>query len=154
MTLTTMRAEATVRAPERESNQTDPASMIASAIRAIARIAEAWGFTGEQMAALLGTSKSTYYRMLRAAADARNEEAARALRLAAEGPTRERLSLILGIYRGLHLYFSMNEAAADEWVNRPNTSPTFGGQSAKEMMLSGSVSDLFRVRQYVDALLV
>lgn len=169
----TMRADTHVRSSERESTQADSTMLAATGLRAVSRIAEAWGLTGEQTAVLLGVSKSTYYRLLKvavAAAEARQvgqdaeqvgqdaEHAAHAVRRvlqpAIEGPIRERLSLILGIYRGLHLYFSMNQGSADEWVSHPNTRPMFGGQSAKQMMLSGQVSDLFRVRQYVDALLV
>jgi hypothetical protein len=154
-----MRPQAAIRSPERGPADIDPTTLVATGLRATSRIAEAWGLTGVQMATLLGVSKSTYYRLLRAAAVTRSaetadDEAERILRPATEGSVRERLSLILGIYRGLHLYFSMNQASADEWIGHPNTSPVFGGQSAKEMMLAGSVSNLVRVRQYVDALLV
>src|SRR5665213_3385138 len=122
-----MRAEATIRSPQRETTELDPTILVATGLRATARIAEAWGLTVVQMAALLGVSKSTYYRLLRAAAvtgDARtiDDDAERVLKPATEGPVRERLSLILGIYRGLHLYFSMNQASADEWVSHINTS--------------------------------
>ncbi len=152
-----MRADATAPSIRKEAGETDAASAVGVGLRAASRIAEVWGFTGEQMAALLGVSKSTYYRLLKAAATASTASPAGTPRVpgpAVDGAVRERLSLILGIYRGLHLYFSMNEAAADGWVGRPNASPMFGGQSAKDMMLSGNVSDLFRVRQYVDSLLV
>jgi len=154
-----MRAEATIQRPGPGSDNIDPTTLVATGLRAIARIAEAWALTGAQMATLLGVSRSTYYRLLRAAvavrdAEAVDQDAVRMLKPATDGPVRERLSLILGIYRGLHLYFSMNQASADEWISHPNTSPVFGGQSAKEMMLAGSVSNLVRVRQYVDALLV
>ena len=42
-------------------------------------------------------------------------------------------------------------SAADSWVKRPNQAPLFNGRSALDVMLSGNVSDLFLVRQYVDA---
>ena len=41
--------------------------------------------------------------------------------------------------------------AADAWLRRPNDAPLFGGRSALDRMLSGQVSDLFLVRQYLDA---
>ena len=42
-------------------------------------------------------------------------------------------------------------AQADAWLHKPNQSPLFGGHSALERMLSGNVSDLYVVRQYLDA---
>jgi hypothetical protein len=42
-------------------------------------------------------------------------------------------------------------AAADAWVRRPNQAAAFGGQSALQHMLAGNLSDLNRVRRYLDA---
>jgi hypothetical protein len=64
--------------------------------------------------------------------------------------TLERISYILGVYKALQILLP-NETAADEWVKRPNAAPLFGGKSALDRMLSGQVSDLFVVRQYLDA---
>ncbi len=64
--------------------------------------------------------------------------------------TLERVSYILGIYKALNILLP-NEQAADAWVRRPNTAPLFGGKSALDRMLSGKVSDLYVVRQYLDA---
>jgi hypothetical protein len=60
------------------------------------------------------------------------------------------LSYLLGIYKALQLLFK-EPAAADAWLRRPNDAPLFGGRSALDRMLSGQVSDLFLVRQYLDA---
>ena len=64
--------------------------------------------------------------------------------------TLERISYILGAYKALQILLP-DEQAADEWVRRPNAAPPFGGQSAIDRMLSGQVSDLYVVRQYLDA---
>ena len=40
---------------------------------------------------------------------------------------------------------------ADHWLSEPNTAPLFGCQTALQRMLGGNVSDLFVVRQYLDA---
>ena len=64
--------------------------------------------------------------------------------------TLERISYILGIYKALQILLP-NERAADMWIRRPNTAPPFGGQAALTRMLSGHVSDLYVVRQYLDA---
>jgi len=40
---------------------------------------------------------------------------------------------------------------ADAWISKRNTAPLFGGKSALARMLGGQVSDLYVVRQYLDA---
>ena len=62
----------------------------------------------------------------------------------------ERISYLLGIFKALHILLP-DEEAADAWVRKPNTAPLFAGTSALERMMSGQVSDLYVVRQYLDA---
>ena len=62
----------------------------------------------------------------------------------------ERISYVLGIYKALQILFP-DPARADAWVKRPNAAPLFAGQRALDRLLSGNVSDLFVVRQYLDA---
>jgi len=64
----------------------------------------------------------------------------------------ERISYILGIYKGLQILLP-NPTAADAWVNEPNSEVIFGGKSALEKMLQGRIEDLATVRQYVDSFL-
>ena len=61
----------------------------------------------------------------------------------------ERLSYIFGIYKALQILLPKPESA-DHWIHRPNEATPFGGQSALDRMLSGNVSDLYVVRQYLD----
>jgi hypothetical protein len=61
----------------------------------------------------------------------------------------ERISHILGIYKALQILLP-DQAAADGWVKKPNTSPLFNGSSALEKMISGDIADLSMVRQYLD----
>jgi hypothetical protein len=63
--------------------------------------------------------------------------------------TLERISYLLGIFKALHILLP-KEDAADAWIKKPNTAPIFGGKNALERMLSGRVSDLYVVRQYLD----
>jgi hypothetical protein len=60
----------------------------------------------------------------------------------------ERISYVLGIYKGLHILLPRT---ADDWVRKPNNASLFGGRSALDRMASGNVADLYLVRQYVDA---
>lgn len=54
----------------------------------------------------------------------------------------ERISYVLGIYKGLDILLPQT---ADDWVSKPNMAAPFAGSTALERMASGNV------RQYVDA---
>jgi hypothetical protein len=108
-------------------------------LRAFRRIAELWHLSIAEQLTLLGlSSRSTYFKW-------RNESQVRLPR-----DTLERISYILGIYKALQLLLP-DTHAADEWIRRPNEAAVFGGRSALDRMLSGNVSDLYIVRQYLDA---
>lgn len=64
--------------------------------------------------------------------------------------TLERISYVLGIFQAINTLLPDKQVAAD-WVRCPNDAPIFGGASALDRMLAGNVSDLFVVRQYLDA---
>jgi hypothetical protein len=61
----------------------------------------------------------------------------------------ERLSLLLGIYKGLRLLFS-DDTTGVRWLKSGNVETDFGGQSPLDRMLRGSIEDLFSVRRYLD----
>src|SRR5580698_2977827 len=111
----------------------------AAGLRAFVRIAELWHLSIPEQLTLLGlSSRSTYFKW-------RKESQVRLPR-----DTLERISYILGIYKALQLLLP-DTRAADEWIRRPNEAAVFGGRSALDRMLSGNVSDLYTVRQYLDA---
>lgn len=60
-----------------------------------------------------------------------------------------RFSLILGIYRALRILYTTEEAGI-EWLRKPDTSPTFGGQTPMALVTSGSQDALFQVRRFLD----
>lgn len=63
------------------------------------------------------------------------------------GPdTLERISYILGIYKGINML--LPEDRANDWVRAPNAAPTFDGKSALEVMSTGDITDLANVRRY------
>lgn len=109
-----------------------------AALRAFFRIADAWRLDATQQRVLLGSpAPSTFYKWKKERAGTLSRD------------VLERISYILGIYKALQILFS-NQHSADEWIRRPNTAGPFGGRSALDRMLSGNVSDLFVVRQYLD----
>lgn len=59
-----------------------------------------------------------------------------------------RMSNILGIHKALRLLFD-DPQQGYAWVKRPNSA--FGGNSALQVMLGGQLTDLMRVRRYLDA---
>lgn len=127
------------------ATQTRPATAIdrqglsGPGLRAFFRIAELWKLTADEQMVLLGqATRSTFFNWKKVQSPTLPPD------------TLERISYILGIYKALQILLP-NEAAADEWVKRPNTAPLFGGRSALDRMLSGHVVDLFVVRQYLDA---
>src|SRR5207302_9859045 len=98
-----------------------------------------WSLSRPKQLALLGiASRSTYFKWHKNPSPKLPRD------------TLERLSYLLDIYKALQLLLP-DTRAADEWIRRPNNAPLFGGRSALERMLSGNVSDLYTVREYLDA---
>jgi len=125
--------------PAQPATAIDRKGLSGPALRTFFKIAELWGLDADQQMVLLGvTARSTFYKWKKDAEAALPKD------------TLERISYILGIYKALQILLP-NEAAADEWVKRPNAAPLFAGRSALDRMLSGQVADLFIVRQYLDA---
>ncbi|WP_296743922.1 antitoxin Xre-like helix-turn-helix domain-containing protein [Mesorhizobium sp.] len=107
------------------------------ALRTFFRIAEAWNLQEQEQMRLLGLeSRSTFQSWRRGAVAAISKDAL------------ERISYVLGIYKGLHILLPKT---ADQWIRKSNTAGIFGGRSALDRMTSGNVADLYVVRQYVDA---
>ena len=61
----------------------------------------------------------------------------------------ERISLVLGIHKGLKLLFA-DDASATRWFTGPNTDVPFGGLSPLGRMTRGGIDDLYGVRRYID----
>lgn len=107
------------------------------ALRTFFRIADAWSLKEAEQMRILGLdSRSTFQSWKRGAVAAIPKDAL------------ERISYVMGIYKGLNVLLPKS---ANEWVRKPNKSPVFVGQSAFERMASGNVADLYVVRQYIDA---
>ena len=114
-------------------------TLAAPALRAFFRLAEHWNLRIADQRKLLGDPpESTYYKWKRQQDGALSRD------------TLERISYLLGIWKSLQILFP-DPGQADAWLHKPNTAALFGGHSALERMLSGNVSDLYVVRQYLDA---
>jgi hypothetical protein len=60
-----------------------------------------------------------------------------------------RISLVLGIYKALHILYP-DRQLADRWVKLPNSNPLFGGQPALTLMTESGVDGLLQVRRLLD----
>lgn len=106
------------------------------ALRTFFRIADAWGLRESEQMQLLGLdSRSTLQSWKRGGVAAIPRDAL------------ERISYVMGIYKGLHILLPQS---ADAWVRKPNQARIFGGRSALDRMMSGNVADLYVTRQYID----
>jgi len=117
----------------------EPAEINAVALKAYARVADAWSLTLKEAASLADMSESTWKR-------------ARKPGFAGELTKDQllRLSAIIGIYKALELYFSA--PLAREWFTRPNTGPLFGGARPIDTAIDGGLPQILAVRSYLDAL--
>lgn len=115
--------------------------MSSAGLKAFFNIARDWGLKNDQELVLLGEpSRATYFNWKK---DPSSVQLSR--------DTLERISYVLGIYKALQILLP-DPTIADKWITQPNAYFAFGGKSALDRMLSGNVSDLYLVRQYLDAM--
>ena len=108
----------------------------AAMFRAVLNLVRLWGVPDEQAASLLDLPPRTYARW----------KAAGAGRLGRDG--KARLSNLMGIHKALRIIF-LDPQRGYDWIKAPNSA--FGGRSALAVMLGGELTDLMRVRRYLDA---
>lgn len=113
--------------------------MSPAAVRLFIRLSDLWRLAVDQRRALLGEiSPAAYHNW-------RNGKTGTLTR-----DQLERISLVLGIHKGLKLLFA-DEASATRWLTSPNRDLPFGGDSPLGRALRGSIDDLYAVRRYIDA---
>ncbi len=109
------------------------------AIRLFLKLADLWRLSVDQRRILLGDiSRPTYH----------NWQGGKVGTLTRD--QLERISLLLGIHKGLKLLFADDTGAA-RWFTSPNRDLPFAGRSPLDRMLRGSIDDLYAVRRYIDA---
>jgi hypothetical protein len=109
------------------------------AIRTFFNIADAWALTADEQRGLLGwPAASTFYKY----------KSGRIGTLSFD--TLTRLSLVIGIYKALHVLYPEPDLA-DRWVKLPNSNPLFGGRPALACMIDNGIDGLYLVRRLLDA---
>lgn len=110
----------------------EAAAMFRAAVNMFAK----WDITDEQAATLLDLPLRSYRRW----------KAGEQGRIDRDG--KARLSNLMGIHKALR-YFFREAGRSYDWIKAPNAA--FGGNSALDIMLGGELTDLMRVRRYLDA---
>ena len=64
--------------------------------------------------------------------------------------TLTRISLVLGIYKALHILYP-EAAFADRWMKMPNSNELFGGRTPIAFVLDAGLDGLFHVRRLLDS---
>ena len=129
-----------LREPERRPESTAITDEETGALlRAFFRLMEHWALSDREARLLLGQPASrTYARWKSGDADLSR----------VPHDTRQRLSMLMGIHKGLRYMFREPDRAY-AWIRKSNSA--FAGQSALERMLAGEIVDLAAVRSYLDA---
>ena len=108
----------------------------AAMFRAAVNLFRLWNVTDDQAAILLDMPVRTYRRW----------KAGGSGRLGRDGKTR--LSQLMGLHKALRIIFREPQRGY-AWIKQPNAA--FGARSALDVMLGGELTDLMRVRHYLDA---
>jgi hypothetical protein len=106
-------------------------------LRAAVNLFRLWKLTDKQAATLLGATDRSYARWK---ADGKAGSWSRDL--------KARLSNLMGVHKALRILFREPQRGYD-WVRAANS--VFGGASALDIMLGGELTDLMRVRRYLDS---
>ena len=104
--------------------------------RAALNLFRLWGVNDDQAATILDVPRRTFARW----------KVGDIGRLGRDG--KARLSNLMGIHKALKIVFS-EASRGYGWIKAPNAA--FGGRSALDVMLGGELTDLMRVRRYLDA---
>jgi hypothetical protein len=110
-----------------------------TAIKAFVKVAGKWGLTESQTRGLLGGIASSTFHAWKSEPNKQK----------LTQDTLLRISLVIGIYKALHIYFG--ERWADRWVTLGNRGPLFAGAAPIEYMIRQGQPGMFQVRRMLDS---
>lgn len=110
-------------------------------LKAIIRIADAWGIDPSEAAALAAVPLEAWTRIRDNGFDGDLSE-----------EQLLRISALTGIYQALETYFE--DPISKTWFSRPNDGPLFNGKRPVETAIEGGLPQLLAIRRYLDALLM
>lgn len=108
-------------------------------MRTFFNIAAVWGLSVNDQRGLLGwPAVSTYHKYKSGHVGTLSYD------------TLVRISLLIGIYKALHILYPEPELA-DQWVRLRNSNPIFGSNTPLSLMIDSGIDGLYRVRRLLDA---
>ncbi len=125
-------------APDLASSR-DRERLSPGAIKAFAKIMDKWCMNEPQARGLLGGIASSTYHSWRTSPQHKK----------LDQDTLMRISLLIGIYKALNIYFSA--PWADRWVTLANRSALFAGHSPLDYMLRHGQPGMMQVRRMLDS---
>ena len=108
-------------------------------VKAIVRTFSHWELTNQESADLFGVPIATWNRMKSGIFRGKLDQ-----------DKKTRASLIVGIFKGLRLFF--NGPLTYGWPKRPNTDSIFGGKMPTQFMIEGGIPAMIQTRRYIDGL--
>lgn len=127
---------------DRSSDLTDPKvreQLSGTAIKAFIKIAAQWRLTEPQARGLLGGIASSTFHAWKT--EPKKQKLTQ--------DTLLRISLVVGIYKALHIYFG--EEWADRWVTLGNRGSMFAGSAPIDYMIRQGQPGMLQVRRMLDA---
>ena len=125
-------------AVDRRRNPVLRREMSGPALRTFLNVASAWRLSTEEQRGLLGwPPESTFFKYKSGIVGTLPYD------------TLIRISLVLGIYKALHILYP-EPALADSWVKLPNANELFGGMPALKLMVDNGIDGLYQVRRLLD----
>ncbi len=121
------------------ANAEERERLSASAIKAFLAIAAKWGLNEAQARGLLGGVASSTYHAWKTNPKGKK----------LDQDSLMRISLVIGIYKALHIYFG--QPWADRWVTLENRGPMFSGSAPIDYMLRHGQPGMVEVRRMLDA---
>jgi Protein of unknown function (DUF2384) len=115
------------------------ADLSASALKAFLNIANQWELNESQARGLLGGIASSTFHAWKT--DPKKQKLTQ--------DTLLRISLVIGIYKALHIYFGQDWA--DRWVTLGNRASMFAGAAPIDYMIRQGQPGMFQVRRMLDA---
>lgn len=113
--------------------------MSGAALEAFFNICKKWQLSEKEELGLLGwPARSTLYKWKKLESGALPYD------------TLIRISLILGIYKALHILYPQ-EKIANVWIKMPNINPLFNGRSPLQVVIDQGIEGLYVVRRLLDA---
>jgi hypothetical protein len=110
-----------------------------SAIRLFVNICKRWALTEQQMRGLLGGIASSTFHAWKT--DPRGKKL--------DQDTLTRISLVLGLYKALNIYFG--KPWADRWITLKNRGPVFAGAAPVDYMIRWGQPGMVQVRRMLDS---